>query len=91
MTHGKPIISDLAVLEHYAKPFNERPSFRLFAFSQGLAHKQLYSQLSKHRFYRWLNYGMCLENGWLTEEGKDELARLQGLQAAPPVPLGGDL
>ena len=90
MSHGKSIISDLAVLEYYSYRFDKRRPFWAFASDNGLHSRQLYSHLSKHRFGRWIDYGVALETGWLTEEGKEELARLRGLQKAPPVPLGGD-
>lgn len=81
MSHGKPLIPDLIVLEAYAP--REVGSMERLMAATGLPHKQLYAHLNKRRFCRWIDYGTCLENGWLTPEGEAELARLR---AQTPLP-----
>lgn len=79
MSNGNPLIDDLTVLTAYA-PRQSGAMQRLME-ATGLPHKQLYAHLNKRRFCRWIDYGTCLENGWLTPEGEAELARLR--HAAP--------
>lgn len=75
MSNGKPLIDDLTVLLAY-EPRQSGAMERLMV-ATGLPHKQLYAHLNKSRFCRWIDYGVCLEHGWLTPEGEAELARLR--------------
>lgn len=86
MPNGHPLIDDLDVLCFC----QDSPGFRdgwisALAQSTGLPYKQVFAHVSKKRFAKWIDYGICLERGWLTPAGKTELARLMA-KVAPPIP-----
>ena len=76
MPNGKPLIPDLDVLLAYAQRAGD--PIAAVAAKHGLPYKQVWlAVMNKKRFCRWIDYGVCLQRGWLTPEGQQELARLQ--------------
>ena len=90
---------DLVVLEEYERHFFEQDAGwrdTRIAVRTGRCIKQVYALLEKRRYSKWIEYGVSLRSGWLTEEGKRKLVELRAAirpnakaqpadQTAPPT------
>lgn len=79
MPNGKPIATDLQVLEGFNEPFFHDGLYRddRMAKRWGCTLHQVYSVWSKRRFDRLIEYGVSLRSGCLSPEGKQRLKELQ--------------
>lgn len=78
---------DLIVLEEYERQFFEpEDGWRdaRIARRTGRCMKQVYALLNKHRYSTWIEYGVSLRSGWLTDEGKNKLMELRAVNAPNP-------
>ncbi|MGB5217127.1 MAG: hypothetical protein WBN66_02395 [Smithella sp.] len=79
MPNGKPIASDLEVLEGFAEPFlvDGIPRDERLAEKWGCSVSQVYVLWDKKRFNGLYDYGVSQRSAWLTEEGKARLKELR--------------
>lgn len=79
MGHGKPLVSDLAVLQCFAEPFlvDGVPRDERASREWGVCLKQVYALWNKPRFGPLIDYGTTLRSGWLTPKGEVRLAELR--------------
>ncbi len=79
MTNGKPIATDLQVLQGFAEPFmvDDLPRDERMAKRWGVSLRQVYVVWDKPRFGPWIESGVTLRSGWLSPEGKRRLAELE--------------
>lgn len=79
MPNGKPIATDIEVLEGFAEPFDLGGVVRdeRMALRWGCSVKQVYSLWNKKRFADLIDWGITQRSGWLTPEGQEELNRLK--------------
>ena len=79
---------DLIVLEEYERQFFELDGGwrdARIAKRTGRCIKQVYALLNKSRYDKWIDYGVSLRSGWLTDEGKRKLIELRAA-IAPNAP-----
>jgi hypothetical protein len=83
MPNGQPIATDLQVLEGFEEPFicdQGIPRDQRMAARWGCSLKQVYAIWHKPRFNRFIDYGMTLRSGWLTDAGWVRLHRLRATE-----------
>ena len=81
MPNGKPIATDLQVLEGFEEAFivDGVPRDERMAIEWGCSVKQVYVLWVKDRFLDLYDYGVSPRSGWLTEKGKKILAELRSV------------
>jgi hypothetical protein len=75
---------DLIVLDEYERPFFDPDDGwrdERIAKRTGICIKQVYALLNKSRYSTWIEYGVSLRSGWLTDEGKRKLMELRAANA----------
>jgi hypothetical protein len=80
---------DLVILEEYEKPFIDSCGLTRdtrIALRLNKCIKQVYAILEKRRMIPWIDSGVTLRSGWLTDKGK---ARLRELRHLPNTPDHG--
>lgn len=79
MPNGKPIATDLQVLEGFAEPFEVDGVMRdeRMAKRWGCHIKQVYALWDKRRFQGLIDSGVTQRSGWLTDRGEIRLVDIR--------------
>ena len=72
-------ISSLTVLAIYARPQSEKwPADEVLARETGAPIKVCWAAMWREDAKGYLDYGINLRGGWLTDAGREKLQKLQG-------------